>query len=357
VPDLVIQSHRGPYQVRFGALFEGLENGLQENEHLLIDTKVASAYHRPLAQALTGRSVLKIEATETNKSLEKIPGYITHLLEKSIRRDHTLVVVGGGIIQDIAAFIASCLLRGIAWRYYPTTLLAQADSCIGSKSSINVGRYKNQVGTFTPPSDVRISMDVLDTLSVQEIRSGIGEMIKVHVIAGWEDTRRIAQDYPRLLTDRALLASTLRRSLEIKKVKIELDEFDRKERLIMNYGHTFGHALESATDYAIPHGIAVTLGMDLANYTSLQTGLINRETFDELHDIMTANFGGFEQTPVPEGRFFDALTKDKKNQGQDISLILLRGPGEVFLKRTPNDASFQQLCRTYFQNVKAKVAV
>ena len=353
----MIQSHRGPYRVRFASAFEGLQAGLREGEHLLIDARVAELYANPLARALAAPSVLRMEATEANKSLEKIPAYVTHLLDRGIRRDHTLVVVGGGGVQDVAAFIAACLPRGVAWGYYPTTLLAQADSCIGSKSSINVGRYKNQVGTFTPPSEVVISMEVLDTLKEQEIHSGIGEMIKVHVIAGWEDVRRIAEDYPRLLTDRSRLAATLRRSLEIKKVKIEIDEFDRRERLIMNYGHTFGHALESATDYALPHGIAVTLGMDMANYVSNHLGLISDSTLTELHTLMAANFAGFEQIPVPEERFFNALTRDKKNQGKNISLILLRGPGDVFLQPQANDERFRALCRGYLKGLKGAVAV
>lgn len=355
--NLTIKSHRGPYTVHFANGFDGLEKGLTDKEHLLIDTRVAELFSAPLKAALSARSVLKIDALESNKSLERIPFYITHLLEKGIKRDHTLVVVGGGIVQDIAAFIASCLLRGVAWRFYPTTLLAQADSCIGSKSSINVGAYKNQVGTFTPPTEIVVPMAALDSLNERELRSGIGEMIKVHIISGWDDARRIAKDTPKLLTDRAVLQATLRRSLEIKKQKIEIDEFDQKERLIMNYGHTFGHAIESATDYAVPHGIAVTIGMDIANTISLERGLIDLATFEELRPMIQANYAGFERTAIPEDRFFAALRKDKKNLGADISMILLRGPGQVFLHREPLDEKLQSICRKYFVQLKDLAAV
>lgn len=350
--DLIIQSHRGPYTVHFESLFAGLEDGLGDQEHLVIDARVAELYARPLAKALQGRSVLSIKATEQNKSLDRIPEYAAHFLDKGIKRDHTLVVVGGGIVQDIAAFVASCLLRGVSWCFYPTTLLAQADSCIGSKSSINVGRYKNQAGSFMPPSEIRICVDILDSLTQTELLSGLGEIIKVHIISGWEDTRTLAQDLPFLLTDRALLAKTIHRSLEIKKPLIEMDEFDRKERLIMNFGHTFGHALESATDYRIPHGIAVTIGMDMANTLSLKKGLISKAVFDKIRAILAANFGGFEKTDIPADRFFDALQKDKKNVGWDISLILFRGPGSVFLRRQSMDGEFRQSCEDYFRNRK-----
>jgi 3-dehydroquinate synthase len=347
VDDVLIQAHTGPYAVRFGRPFAGLESGLGDREHLIIDDRVAVLYFKPLGRALAGCSVLRIEATEINKSLGKFPGYINYLLDRGIRRDHVLVAVGGGVIQDIAAFMAAILLRGLSWRFYPTTLLAQADSCIGSKSSVNVEQYKNQVGTFTPPTDVLISTEVLKTLSEAEMRSGIGEMIKVHVISGWKDTRAIAQDYARIIRDRGLLAQYIRRSLEIKKLKIEIDEFDRNERLVMNYGHSFGHAIESATSYAIPHGIAVTIGMDIANYVSLRRGLIGRAVYEELHDLLAANYAGFETVPIPEDSFFSALLKDKKNSGQHLSLILLHAPGEVFRAHVPNDSWLQSTCGEY----------
>jgi 3-dehydroquinate synthase len=345
---MVIQSHTGPYTVRFGPPFAGLDAGLGDRQHLIVDARVAELYARPLAPALNGCSVLRIEATEANKSLERVPGYMTHLLERGVKRDHVLVAVGGGIIQDIACFIAATLLRGLAWRFYPTTLLAQADSCIGSKSSINVGGYKNQVGTFTPPKDILISTEVLDTLEETDVRSGIGEMIKVHIISGWDETRALAADYPRIAADKALLAHYIRRSLEIKKGKIEADEFDRRERLVMNYGHSFGHAIESATDYAVPHGVAVTIGMDMANYVSAQFGLIGRDVYDEIHPLLATNYAGFEGTPIPPDRFFAALSKDKKNVGERVSLILMRGPGELFREQVPQDGRLRGICREYF---------
>jgi len=357
VHDLTIQSHRGPYSVHFGPLFEGLRDGLQPKDHLIIDAKVAGLYSGVLAKALSHFSVLKIEASESNKSLEKIPEYVTHLLDHGVKRDHQLICVGGGIVQDITAFMATCLLRGVAWEYHPTTLLAQADSCIGSKSSINVGPFKNQVGTYTPPSRIHVSMDVLDTLSEMEMRSGIGEMIKVHVIGGWNDTKNITKGYPQLLKNKDVLAKTLFRSLEIKKEKIEIDEFDKNERLVMNFGHTFGHAIEGATNYAVPHGIAVTLGMEIANFFSLKLGFIDKNTFEELHHLNSANYKGYENVSIPEDRFFESLKKDKKNIDSNISMILHKGPGTTFIYRAPFNQELQTLCREAMGQIKGAVAV
>lgn len=349
--NLTVRSSQGPYTVRFDHPFAGLEDGLAERAHLLIDARVADLYGGALAKALAAPSVLRIEATERSKSFEQFPAYMTHLLDHGVRREHTLVAVGGGVIQDITAFLAATLLRGLPWRFYPTTLLAQADSCIGSKSSVNVDRYKNQVGTFTPPRDVVISTEVLATLDEVAVRSGLGEMIKVHLIAGWEQTRAIARDYAKIFQDSQLMAHYIHRSLEIKRVKVEADEFDLGERLVMNYGHTFGHAIESATEYAIPHGIAVSLGMDMANQLSRRFGFISEEVEEELHALLRLNYAGFDRVPVPEEPFFAALSKDKKRAGPDVALILMRGPGEVFHARYPFDGALRQMIQETLQSV------
>lgn len=349
--ELVIQSHRGPYVVHFGPTFAGLEQGLQPNEHLLIDARVADLYAPILAKALSGHSVLRLEAAEANKSLEKIPVYLQHLLQQGIKRGHRLVAVGGGILQDIAAFIAAILFRGLAWRFYPTTLLAQADSCIGSKSSINVAGFKNQVGTFTPPESIHIATEVLETLTDADFRSGLGEIIKVHLIAGWENFRWVEKNYARLGKEKTILIEAIRRSLAIKKELVEKDEFDLKERLVLNYGHSFGHAIESATCYRIPHGIAVTMGMAMANFVSKALGLMAEDTCQTIYPLLKRNYACFERVSIPLPGFFEALAKDKKNTREEITLILSRGPGKVFKERVSNDDRFQSLCRESFKAI------
>lgn len=350
MPDLTIRSHRGDYGVTFGAPFAGLE-AATPGTAVIIDRHVAELYAEPLRAVLAAPTTLLIDATEAHKSLERMPEYALHLINHGLRRDWQLVAVGGGIIQDIVCFLAATLLRGVPWRFYPTTLLAQADSCIGSKSSINVGAFKNQLGTFTPPSDVHVATGVLDTLDEVDVRSGLGEVIKVHVISGWDDVRALARDYPALQSDRAMLERYIRRSLEIKRVLIEADEFDQGPRLVLNYGHTFGHAIESATRYAVPHGIGVTIGMDFANFVSWRFGLIDEGTYDTLHALTSANYRRSVPVEIPEDAFFSALSRDKKNRGGEVALVLLRGPGAVFLDRYPNDDRFRTICREFLARV------
>ncbi|MEO5334919.1 MAG: iron-containing alcohol dehydrogenase [Magnetococcus sp. YQC-5] len=353
---LVIQSHRGPYSVDLarGALRE-LAATPMDRCHFIIDANVASLYRDDLAKILNHDSLLVIEATEAAKTIDRFTGYVEALVAQSVRRDHRLVAIGGGIIQDITAFLATTLLRGMRWIFYPTTLLAQADSCIGSKSSINVGAVKNILGTFCPPERIIIDPELLRTLSEVDQRSGIGEMLKVHAIAGPRHFDEIAAVYVDLQQDFELLQQFIRRSLEFKKVLIEQDEFDAGPRNVMNYGHSFGHALEAATGFAVPHGIAVTIGMDLANYVAAGMGRVSWDHYHRMHPVLMANSRGYRGIVIPLDYFFVSLNKDKKNIGVKLSLILPdqdNMPRQVVMEHSEE---FRVLCTDYFFKVLAHV--
>jgi len=347
---LVVQSHAGPYEVVFED--DGLARLVERpsaSTHVVVDERVAELYADDLAHVLGGHNVLRVSATEASKSLDRFPDYVEALVDQDVHRGHELVAVGGGIVQDIVCFLAATLLRGLEWRFYPTTLLAQADSCIGSKSSINVGACKNILGTFTPPSCVVVCTPILGTLAEVDMRSGIGEMLKVHAIEGPEAFDRIAADYPRLQQDRELLSRYIRDSLEIKRVIVEEDEFDRGPRNVMNYGHSFGHAIESATDFQVPHGIAITIGMDMANYAAFQLGRSEESHYLRMHPTLAANYAGFEGVPIPTERLLEALTKDKKNRGAVLRLVLPDPTGRVSLVGQPNNEEFAEICACYLE--------
>lgn len=345
--DLRVRSHRGPYAVRFLEDALGELRAPAERAHYLIDARVARLYRKRLAGLLEAPSVLRIEATERAKSLERFPGYVRRLVAKGVRRKDVLVAVGGGIIQDIACFLAATLLRGLDWEFYPTTLLAQADSCIGSKSSINSGGAKNILGTFTPPRRVVIGAGFLSTLDERDLRSGVGEMLKVHAIEGPSSFDRIAADYPRLFSDRSVMLDYVRRSLEIKRRVVEADEFDRGPRQVMNYGHSFGHAVEAATRFAVPHGVAVTIGMDLANFAALRLGRARADVYRRMRPVLAENYRGFERTSVPLEPFLAAIGKDKKNTRARLGLILPGAGGRVAKVEVPKDDAFRSLCADY----------
>ncbi|EFA74429.1 3-dehydroquinate synthase [Raphidiopsis brookii D9] len=349
---LVIQSHRGSYTVRYAQnALHLLALESHEKRHFIIDANVVAIYHEVLNPIISGSSALVIEATESAKTLDRFTGYVEALVSQSMRRDHRLIAIGGGITQDITAFLATTLLRGVAWEFYPTTLLAQADSCIGSKSSINVGPVKNILGTYCPPNQITIDPDILKTLKEVDFRSGIGEILKVHAIAGPSHYDEIAAVQDQLKTDHNLLRYFINRSLEIKKTFIESDEFDTGPRNVMNYGHSFGHAIEAATDFFVPHGIAVTIGMDLANHVAMQLGHVSDDHFNRMHPTLMKNSEGFHTVEVPRDRFFAALSKDKKNIGTQLSLILLDAAGLPKRTLIDNSEEFCTICNNYFLDV------
>lgn len=348
--NMEIQSHTGPYQVFFrDDALDSLNTEVPGGTHFIIDARVAELYRKRMGNILSSQSVLLIDALEENKALDAFPAYVKHLVNRRIRKNHRLCAIGGGIIQDITCFLAATMLRGVDWYFYPTTLLAQADSCIGSKSSINAGDAKNILGTFTPPREIYINSGFLNTLENVDVRSGVGEMLKVHVIDGPEAFDAIAAAYDDLFSNQQVMKQYIHRSLHIKQAYIEKDEFDAGPRRIFNYGHSFGHAIEAATHFAIPHGIAVSIGADMANFVAMKLGVGAQKHFERMHATLKKNYRGFEGAEVPAESFFSAIGKDKKNTGKNsLTLILPDQKSTVRIGQYANDANFKRICTEYF---------
>jgi 3-dehydroquinate synthase len=344
--EILIQSNSGPYSVVFDeALPSNIGEALGGEPHFVVDANIARLYATNLARVLHHRNTILIEATEENKSLRNTVPLFERLVIDSVRRDHVLVAIGGGVIQDITCFIASTLLRGVAWHFLPTTLLAQADSCIGSKSSINLGNAKNILGTFNPPRAVQIHAAFLDSLAPKDIHSGVGEIIKVHAIAGIAAFDKMALDFDRLFVDRGLLLKYVRSALLIKQPYIEEDEYDRGVRNIFNYGHSFGHAIESATNYSVPHGIAVTMGMQMANFIAVSRELLPIAHYQRMRSILRKNYRGYGDTRIPLDLLLAAITKDKKNTSSGLRLIFPIGEkASVQPLSVSLDAKFREQC-------------
>ena len=321
--DIKIKSFKGEYSVIFQSdwLKDTSLNSLSGAHHI-IDSNVARIYAAQLAPILKDEKTILIDATEDNKSIERVIPVLNSLVNNGAKRNHKLIAIGGGVIQDITSFISTIYLRGVRWEFIPTTLLAQSDSCIGSKSSINLGGVKNTLGTFNPPNCIHICTDFLDSLTEKEIHSGLGEILKVHAIDSMTSFDSLAVDFPRLKSDRNILRQYIHRALLIKKKYIELDEFDRGCRQIFNYGHSFGHAIEYSTNYLIPHGIAISIGMDMANYIAASRGLIDVSHMHRMHPVLRANYSEFSHIEINVEELLLALKKDKKNQGDSLGLVL-----------------------------------
>ncbi|WEK19662.1 MAG: hypothetical protein P0Y49_00640 [Candidatus Pedobacter colombiensis] len=327
---IVIKSKFKEYDVEFiYDLTDHLLNNFDESAVLVIDSHVYAIYKNELSAVTEKFRTVFLAPEESAKTVDYAQEIIEKLLDCTVRKTDTLVAIGGGITQDIVAFISSIIFRGVNWVFYPTTLLAQADSCIGSKSSINFKKYKNLLGTFNPPNHIYIYPVFLKSLSESEIRSGIGEIMHYFLNDDLEKAERLMAVHQEILKDVSIIVPFIKESLLVKKAIIEIDEFDTNIRHIFNYGHTFGHAIEAITNYAIPHGQAVSIGMNIANYFSLEKGMITKEVFLKMYELLKLNMPEFKITNDNIDIYCGALSKDKKNVGAKLGCILTEGPGKM----------------------------
>ena len=351
VHDFKVKSIIHDYKVKFIEDSSSvLDNEIKDGDVIIMDQKLKDLYPMLTAAIPDNNVLIDIDAHEKQKSYEALIPIINKLIESGFRKNHRLIGIGGGITQDITAFTASIMYRGVDWIFFPTTLLAQGDSCIGSKTSINFGAYKNQVGGFYPPNRIYIDLNFLDTLSSADLQSGLGEMSHYFVVSSEEDFKKYKQNYTPALSNKTVLANMISKSLEIKKSYIEIDEYDQNERQVFNYGHSFGHAIESLTNYTIPHGIAVSFGMDMANYISVKMELLKPEIRNEIRELLEKIWEGYNIKNIDIEKFCNALAKDKKNVGKELRLILCKGYGQVFKAPVKNDLKLKNWISEYFQN-------
>lgn len=339
------------YEVRFiDDLRQSLDHELKDGDYIIVDNKIIRLYNQHLSTVLAKYRYIGIDATEPQKSYEGIIPVIQSLIDNGFRKNNRLVAIGGGITQDVTAFIASILYRGVKWIFFPTTLLAQGDSCIGSKTSINFREYKNQVGGFYPPNSIYIYPPFIDTLSVDDMKSGMGEMLHYFIVSGKDDFLFYRDNYQKAFQDRSTLGKIINRSLEIKKSYIEVDEFDQNVRQVFNYGHSFGHAIESLSDYRVPHGIAVSFGMDMANFISVKMELIPADIREEIREVTKQICKEYTINDIDTDTFLEALSKDKKNVGTNLGLILNKGYGNICKKIMEVDEAFISWIQEYLEH-------
>ena len=349
--DFIVKSSVHDYEVKFVKnVANVLKNKIRDDDVVIIDNKVKFLYPDLLKDLNNNINVIGLDAHENQKSYEGLIPIIQELINDGFRKNHRLIGIGGGIIQDITAFTASIMYRGVNWIFFPTTLLAQGDSCIGSKTSINFGEYKNQVGGFYPPDKIFINLDFLDTLTQEDLQSGLGEMSHYFVVAGEKDFQEYKQDYENALTNKKILEKMISNCLKIKKSYIEIDEFDQRERQVLNYGHSFGHAIESLKNFSVPHGIAVSFGMDIANYISVRKNYLSRDIRYEIKELLEKIWTGFDIKNLDVEKFAEVLSKDKKNVGKELSLILCKGYGKLFKTAQSLDNEFMGWLKDYFSN-------
>ncbi|MCL4368407.1 MAG: 3-dehydroquinate synthase [Actinobacteria bacterium] len=323
---LLVHSRLGDYTVAFQRDQDFVARLSEPGDRIfVVDQNVWEMHRTGILQALPHADVLVLPIAEHLKTLASVEVVWDALLQRSARRNMTLVSIGGGICQDITGFAASTIYRGIGWVFVPTTLLSQADSCIGSKTSLNYGGMKNLIGTFYPPSEVHIFPAFLETQQPADFFSGLGEVVKLHIMGGRDDAAALASAMP-ALSDREAgpLQAATRAALRIKQGYIEGDELDRGRRNLLNYGHCFGHAIESATQFVVPHGQAVVMGMQLAQAVArarrLETDVDQMDTVDRL--LAQSLLAECIPTTIDEDAVVEAMKHDKKRTGTGLALVM-----------------------------------
>lgn len=342
---LDIFSDKDTYELLFNVEQSKINKILSNTKAIVIDRVVWDLYKSELN--IDEQKIIFIDAIEDKKRPNESLEICEQLMLKDVKRKDTIVAIGGGITQDLVTFATSVLYRGIKWIWLPTTLLAQADSCIGGKSSLNYKSWKNIIGNFYPPSQIIVQDKFLNTLSDRDIRSGIGEILKVHMLSGKEATQKVIEQMASYKTDRNILSDMIFNSLKLKNNILKIDPLDQGLRLKMNYGHSFGHALETATSFGIPHGIAVTIGLDMANYVAYKTDKLTTEEFELLHGVLRSNIQSSDFVDFEFADFINALKKDKKNDSENYNLIIPVSFGEVELTPFKMNDKIEDLLKEY----------
>lgn len=344
----VIRNHRGQCQI----FYENLENTkkLVRNDNpniLIIDKLIASLYPELIEEFSNIKEIIHLNSGEKTKTLDEVVSLLKKIDNLNIYPINNALVIGGATIQDTVGTALALLKRGTNWNYIPTTLLSQADSCIGSKTSINSPNAKNIYGVFYSPNKIFILNEFLETLPDKEIISGIGDAmhylfldINSNYFYIMDLVNSILVSTPnQFIKKKGLVKNLCKKCHEIKRYYIEKDEFDQKERKVLNLGHSFGHALESFLDFEIPHGIAVLFGLIFAS--DISEALYSRSFSDKfknnLQNIKIEIFKLLEiYSPLKPKKvylklknnpydFLDILSKDKKNKAKGkYNLILYK---------------------------------
>lgn len=329
--DLLIRSSSGSYGVTIADGAFAAVMAQREGAYVIADERFAG--HPALDSART----ISVVATEDQKTMAGGERVIIALREAGAQRGDHLVAVGGGIIQDVATLVAQLYMRGLPWSYVPTTLLGMVDSCIGGKSSINAGQFKNLVGSFHPPDEVVVDPEFLSTLPGEALAGGLAEAMKITYCRGPEAFARylaLADAFP------ASAAQLVHHALDSKRWFIEIDEFDKAERRLLNFGHTFGHALEAGTGFGVSHGIGVAIGVIAAERFAAETGVGAADA--RLRDHATSLAVEAPDLAARLGRldpatFERAFLGDKKHGADGLHVIVPVGEGAVGERVVPNE--------------------
>lgn len=313
---------------------------------VVADAVVSKHYSETVSHSLSNAGfdyqIVEVPSGEEYKSLTEFARLHSELISHRMNRASTLLAVGGGAVGDLAGFVAATYMRGIAWVQVPTTLLAHVDASVGGKTAVNHPKGKNLIGAFHQPKFVLIDVKTLETLPAREIRSGLVEIIKYGMIMDTPLFDRIEDNLDAILDlDESILIDIIARSCKDKAYVVEKDEKESGLREILNYGHTFGHALEALTDYdTYRHGEAIAIGMNCAARLAVNLGMLDSTDWERQRNLLQrAGLPVKFESGIDPGKFIEKMYLDKKAKGGNLRLILPTRIGEVIVRGDIDDAA------------------
>lgn len=315
---------------------------------LITDSNVGPLYGKKVLSILqkAGLTVELVEITagESSKCLAVAESLYTRAIETGLDRKSPIFALGGGVVGDLAGFIAATYMRGVPFVQLPTSLLAQVDSSVGGKVAVNHALGKNLIGAFYQPKAVFMDLDMMKTLPKREIATGLGEIIKYGIIYDQEFFKFLENNKTKVLAlESDAVSYMIARSCEIKAAVVSKDEKESGLRRILNFGHTMAHAIEKETGYIrYNHGEAVAIGMAGAADISCQLGLIDEKTVQRLTDLVTAMQLPTKAEGCNVENMYKDIFHDKKTVGGKVNWVLMTGVGTVISRNDVPEAVVKQ---------------
>ncbi len=297
---------------------------------VISDTNIDRHYHsliEPYDHILIGLG-------ETSKTIHTLDMIYRQLIELEADRKTFILGIGGGIVTDIAGFVASTYMRGVEFGFVSTSLLGQVDASVGGKNGVNMDGYKNMIGTFNQPRFVICDVSMLHTLSQREFRTGLAEIIKAAIIADKALFEKLEEcDFSSLANDRELLSEIVYRAIKVKADIVERDERETGDRRKLNLGHTMAHAIEKCSS-KLNHGEAVAVGLKMIAEAATKEGILKEEDKQRIEALLL-RAGFILEPPVELRELLKAVKKDKKSEGDSIHIVLPTSIGDCMVKQMP----------------------
>jgi 3-dehydroquinate synthase len=324
---LTLHGQSADSRIIINETLDNLEQYVPPKRTVIITDPNVSRYYRSRFPAW---DVVETGTGEENKTLDAVRHLYHRLVELEVDRSCFIVGIGGGIVCDITGFVASTYLRGLPFGFVSTTLLSQVDASVGGKNGVNFQRYKNMIGVFNQPDFVLCDPAMLHTLPRRELLCGFAEVVKHAVIGDRDCFDFLTERYQAALAlDSEVIERILYDSLRVKSAIVQRDEKEKGERRKLNFGHTYGHALEKTL--GIPHGEAVSIGMVVAALLSVRRQLLTREEAEQVKTLLE-HLHLPTQIAVDRDKIRDAFKKDKKREGEHIHFVLLKRIGEAVVE-------------------------